>query len=108
MTGRLPIISIHPHTQKSRSEQNGIYWPDLLTNEDFKRWRECIYARSNLSEAKRLQTTRPRTSNHGCQRPPSCLWLRRRLLQQTQPRRHHRKGIGHDARPRPRKFSEGL
>lgn len=37
MTGRLPIVSLHPHTQKSRSEQNGIYWPDLLTNEDFKR-----------------------------------------------------------------------
>lgn len=34
-----PVITIHPHSQKSRAEnedQNGIYWPEFLSNDDFK------------------------------------------------------------------------
>lgn len=45
MKEQLPNISIHPHTQKSRStneEQNGIYWPEILKEEDFKQM--CILA----------------------------------------------------------------
>jgi hypothetical protein len=35
----LPLISIHPHTQKSRSQnkdQNGVYWPDFISNKDLQ------------------------------------------------------------------------
>lgn len=41
----LPIITLHPHTQKSRAEnkeQNGVYWPDFISNEDFKQM--CLLA----------------------------------------------------------------
>ena len=34
-----PIISMHPHSQKSRSEnpdQNGVFWPDFISNDDFQ------------------------------------------------------------------------
>ena len=39
MTRQLPKITIHPHSQKSRSKnknQTGVYWPDFLKNEDLK------------------------------------------------------------------------
>jgi hypothetical protein len=39
MPSSLPIIKLHPHTQKSRSQnenQNGIYWPDFLSDKDFE------------------------------------------------------------------------
>lgn len=40
MKNSIPIITVHPHTQKSRSnnsEQNGVYWPDFISNEDFQK-----------------------------------------------------------------------
>jgi len=39
MRSSLPVITIHPHTQKSRSDnksQNGVYWPDFLSPTDLQ------------------------------------------------------------------------
>ena len=30
------VLEIYPHSQKSRSDQNGIYWPDFLKDSDLK------------------------------------------------------------------------
>jgi len=41
----IPIITLHPHSQKSRStniEQNGVYWPNFISHEDFQKM--CLLA----------------------------------------------------------------
>jgi len=44
MKHSIPIITVYPHSQKSRknSEQNGVYWPDFISNEDFQQM--CLLA----------------------------------------------------------------
>jgi len=45
MKHSIPIITLHPHTQKSRSknkEQNGVYWPKFIKQEDFQEM--CLLA----------------------------------------------------------------